>query len=132
MGGLGAPVVGSWGALNVPGAPFSRWCFGGIALAMRPPRLVRRSSRSELRRVVVFSTNGAGVGVGAGVGSLGAIAAVAAEPAGDDVVETAAVGLGEASTFADGTPGCFTMYTCHPINPRIQRVMAIQACLSIN
>ena len=69
-----------------------------------------------MRSVVVCSVNCAGVGVGAGVGSLGASAAPAA---GDPVVPgdslggeedvALATGVGEASALAGGGAGCFTM-----------------------
>ena len=59
---IGMPLPG----FNLTLAPLSTVCPGRVASLIPPPRLVSKSSRSELRRISVFSAKETGVGVGEG------------------------------------------------------------------
>jgi hypothetical protein len=109
--------------------PFSATCLSKTASLIPPPRLVRRSSTSELRSVSIFS------------GKLGAVSIALDGIAGAATtggVETlpAAVGTGEICCGA-AVPGarlggvCFTRYNSHSTSPTTERATAIQAVRSI-
>src|SRR5881392_4226740 len=97
---------------------------------MPPPRLVKRNSTSELRKVSTFSAKdktdstpcGAASGVASGDGEGARIVGVAV----DEVCPRAAVtgaGLGAI---------CFARYISHATSPTTQRATTIHAVRSIN
>ena len=89
---------------------------------MPPPRFVSSTSRSAFRSVVVFSTNGAGVGVASLGGVVALVGRDSVEPGaglGDEVATVApgstesrpspVAGLGEAEILVGTGAGCFAM-----------------------